>query len=291
MSVFGIFIKPAVPLVGSFILAGLVLIFTMALAAGGASANSGSGLNVQPLGSGGLTATDLANSLVGTGVSVSNAIYTGSLGAAGVFTGGTGIIGFGEGVILSTGVISNVLGPNVIDDITGFNGTPGDADLDALLTGLTTNDAAVLEFDITPDESGLIFNFVFASEEYNEWVNSEFNDVFAFYINGNNCALVSGQPVSINTINNGNPYGTIPNSNPQLYINNDVASGAPLNTEMDGLTKVLSCLSFVNPGVPNHVKLAIADTSDYQFDSNVFLQTSSFISELPPRSYMPIVIK
>ncbi|MDX1435883.1 MAG: choice-of-anchor L domain-containing protein [Anaerolineales bacterium] len=247
-------------------------------------------MSVVPLSGGSLTATDLANSLVGPGVSVSNAVYTGSLDAAGVFTGGTGIIGFEQGVILSTGIVSNVVGPNVDDGISWGNGTPGDADLDTLVT-FPTNDAAVLEFDITPIESGLIFNFVFASDEYNEFVNDIFNDVFAFYINGNNCALVSGSPVSVNTINNGNPFGTNP-TNPQLYINNDLDDGGGMiNTEMDGLTKVLSCLSFVNPGVPNHVKLAIADTSDSIWDSNVFLETGSFISELPPRSYLPIVIK
>jgi hypothetical protein len=246
---------------------------------------------VQPLGTGGLTASDLANLLVGSGVTVTNVVYTGSFEAAGTFSGGSGIIGFEEGVILSSGVISNVVGPNVEDDITAINFTPGDPDLTAL-SGFPTNDAAVLEFDVIPDEAGLFFNFVFASDEYNEYVYTTFNDVFAFYVNGVNCAVIGGDPVSINTINNGNPYGSLPNSNPQLYLNNDLDDGGGLlDTEMDGLTKVLTCNSLVNPGVPNHVKLAIADASDFAYDSNVFLKTGSFTSQLPPWAYLPVVIK
>jgi hypothetical protein len=263
----------------------------LALTAGGGAQASPEALVVQTLNSGGLTATDLANLLVGAGVTVTNVTYTGSPDAAGTFSGGTGIIGFEEGVILSSGVITNVIGPNVFDNISAINFTPGDSDLTAL-SGFPTNDAAVLEFDIVPDEAGLFFNFVFASDEYNEFVNTTFNDVFAFYVNGVNCAVIGGDPVSVNTINNGNPYGSPPNSNPQLYLNNDLQDGGgSIDTEMDGLTKVLTCNSIVNPGVSNHVKLAIADASDYSWDSNVFLKTGSFISQLPPRSYLPIIVK
>ena len=95
-------------------------------------------------------------------------------------------IGFDSGVILSSGCVANVVGPNSIDDVTCENGTPGDADLDAL-AAFPTFDAAVLELDFVPTSDAVVFQYVFASDEYNEYVNTEFNDVFAFLINGANC--------------------------------------------------------------------------------------------------------
>ena len=241
------------------------------------------GLDTEDL-TGGLDAVALANTLAGAGVSISNVQYTGAEVAAGRFTGGSNIIGFGQGVILSTGSVSNVPGPNTRDDVSQANGTPGDADLDQL-ANFPTQDAAVLEFDFVPNKSELTFRYVFASDEYNEFVNTQFNDVFAFFINGINCATVGGEPVTINTINNGNPFGAGKRSNPQLYRNNDPDDpGATINTEMDGLTVVLTCTAQVNANATNHIKLAIADASDADYDSNVFLQSGSFTTEpgVPP---------
>jgi len=229
-----------------------------------------------------LTPSDLANTLVGPGVTVSNVTYTGANVAGGTFAGGTGIIGFEEGVILSSGNIANVVGPNVEDGITAANGTAGDVDLNLLVFPRTTNDAAVLEFDFQPDADKVFFQYVFSSDEYNEYVNSSFDDVFGFFVNGTNCAVVNSQRVSINTINNGNPFGSDPKSNPELYINNDLDDGGgAINTEMDGLTVVLTCEATVLPNATNHMKLAIADTTDFVLDSNVFIKEGS-LSTTPP---------
>ena len=82
------------------------------------------------------------------------------------------------------------------------------------LSGYPTYDAAVLEFDFMPTANQVVFNYAFASDEYPEWVNTPFNDVFAFYVNGTNYATVrqvAGDPtspfvpVAVNNINNGNP--------------------------------------------------------------------------------------
>jgi hypothetical protein len=230
-----------------------------------------------------LTATDLANTLVGSGVSVSNVTYTGANVAAGTFTGGAAPVGFDTGVILSSGNIANVVGPNVSDSITTVNGTPGDSDLTAL-SGHPTFDAAVLEFDFVPNAGKVFFQYVFASDEYNEYVNSSFNDTFGFFVDGANCATVGDPPlpVAINTINNGNPFGTDPKSHPELYRNNDLTDGGgSIDTEMDGLTTVLTCEASVNPNVTNHMKLAIADASDSNLDSNVFIQAGSLTTVQP----------
>jgi plastocyanin len=217
-------------------------------------------------------------------VTTSNVFYTGAPVAAGTFSGGSGIVGFGSGVILSTGDVGFVVGPNVSDQITQTNFEAGDPDLDSL-SSFSTFDAAVLEFDFVPASGAVAFRFVFASDEYNEWVNAEFNgasfhDVFALYVNGVNCAAVPGSsaPISINTINNGNPFGVPPVSNPGLYRNNDFDDPGPtLDIEMDGLTVVLTCIAPVNSGVTNHIKFAIADVSDYEFDSVVFIEALSLV--------------
>jgi hypothetical protein len=242
---------------------------------------------------GALTPDDLANTLVGTGVSISNVTYTGADVAAGRFVGGTGIIDFEDGVILSSGSVANVVGPNVEDGKTTVNSTPGDADLD-VLSGFTTYDAAVLEFDFVPDADTVFFQYVFASDEYNEFVHSPFNDTFAFFINGWNCALVpeTTTPVSINTINNGDPYGSLPAENPGFYINNDLSDGGGvIDTEMDGLTVTLTCEAPVVDGGSNHVKLAIADASDRILDAVVFIKAGSFSTEDPDVIAVAVDIK
>ena len=60
-----------------------------------------------------------------------------------------------------------------------------------------------------------------------------------------------------------------------LFIDN---TDNHLDTQMDGLTVVLTCLASVNPDVTNHMKLAIADAGDSNLDSAVFLGQNSFVA-------------
>lgn len=238
----------------------------------------------------GLTGADLAQSLAGPGVTVSNVTVTGANRALGEFTGGAGIIGFSHGVVLSSGDIVNIVGPNNSSSQGYANDTSGDALLSAL-AGYPTYDAAILEFDVTPTASQVYFQYVFASDEYNEFVNTDFNDVFAFWVNGTNYATVGDPPVpvSINTINDGNPLGSGLISHPELYVNNDFHWDTPdpmpagaVNTQMDGLTTTLSFSAPVNVGVANHFKLAIADSSDYVYDSVVLIRAQSLGGDTTP---------
>jgi hypothetical protein len=241
----------------------------------------------------GTTAPDLVNSLVGGGVTVSNISYTGAGVAAGAFAGGTGAsLGFDSGIVMGSGLVQSpgspiacgdpkgVEGPNLCPGNTGQNNTAGDADLD-VFSGFQTSDAAVLEFDFVPQEGNVQFQYVFSSDEYNEFANTQFNDTFAFLVNGANCALVpnTNLPVSINTINGGNPGGD-PTPHNQAYYR-DNAGGGVVDTEMDGLTTVLTCQANVNQGQTNHMKLAIADASDDVLDSNVFIKAGSLQSLKP----------
>jgi hypothetical protein len=240
----------------------------------------------------GLTPANLVTALLGPGVTVSNVTFTGANVAAGTFVGGTGIVGFESGIILSSGDISFVPGPNTQDSTTADNALPGDPDLDLLIPGYTTYDACVLEFDFECQGTQVIsFQYVFTSEEYNEWVNTAYNDVFGFFLNGVNIALVpgsNGTPVSIDNVNCDNPYNPPAGSFCNLYVNNRCADLPPgtwpcagvRDTEMDGLTVVLTATGTLQPG-SNHIKLAIADAGDHVLDSNVFIHGQSFVCGQP----------
>lgn len=256
-----------------------------------AAQQSDRALSTQDLNSG-LTPTALVNALLGSGVAVSNVQFVGDPHAAGTFSGGTGIIGFESGIILSSGDIAFVPGPNTQDDATADNALNGDADLDGLIPGYQTFDACVLEFDfVCSGTQTILFQYVFTSEEYNEWVNSSYNDVFGFFLNGQNIALVpggNGLATSINNVNCNNPYNPPTGSFCNLYINNDCDDIPPgtfpcngvRNTQMDGLLVVLTATGTLQPGL-NHIKLAIADAGDHVLDSNVFIHGQSFVCGTP----------
>ncbi|OUS14302.1 hypothetical protein A9Q89_00225 [Gammaproteobacteria bacterium 53_120_T64] len=221
----------------------------------------------------------LVNSLLGANIEVSNISLSSVANSAGMFSGGEEIIGFDSGIILSSGRSSYVVGPNYSDSRTQANYQLGDTDLNSLIPGYTSYDGTVLEFDFTPNNDVISFQYVFSSEEYNEWVNSSFNDVFGFFLDGVNIATLPGSnmSVSINNVNGGNPYGYNV-SNPQYFINNDLSDGGGhINTEMDGMTVVLSVQATVTAGASHHIKLAIADAGDHILDSNVFIKAGSFI--------------
>src|SRR5439155_10656456 len=100
---------------------------------------------------------------------------------------------------------------------------------------------------------------------------------------GTNSALVPGttDPVAVNTINNGNDVGGDPATHhPELFRDN-VNPSPSIDSQMDGLTTVLTCNATVNAGVTNHMKLAIADATDTAFDSAVFIESGSLTSCQP----------
>jgi len=224
------------------------------------------------------TPLQLVNSLLGVGITANNITFTGANVAGGSFIGGLSEdIGIDTGVILSSGNIANAAGPNNSDSAGTNNGTGGDAALNAIVSA-TTFDASILQFDFVPTQSTLSFRYVFASEEYNEFVPAVFNDVFAFFLNGTNIALIPGttSPVSIKTVNTG--------TNSNRFKNNDfgdLGPTTPFGTQFDGFTTVLRARAAVTPGVNNTIRLAIADTADSILDSAVFIQAGSFTSGDP----------
>ncbi len=211
----------------------------------------------------------LANNIAGSGITISNVNYIGAVGASGLFTDGLSSgLGFDTGVLLTTGSAAGAVGPNNVSNYSVNNGMAGDSDLDSL-SGVTTNDATSLSFDFEFDGGSggdIFFNFIFASEEYNEYVGSTYNDVFGLFVNGTNIALLPDTtPVTINNVNN--------TSNAAYF--NDNAAGTH-NIQYDGFTKSLSVsMKGLSAGL-HTMKFAIADGTDFAWDSGIFIQAGSF---------------
>lgn len=230
------------------------------------------------------------NVLIGPGVNVSNVFYSGSASAIGTFDATNASIGIDNGIIMTTGTINpgndGPHGPNDAANAGVDNGQSGYNQLTQLV-GTQTYNAAILEFDFIPLSDTVRFNYVFASEEYPEFVGSQFNDVFAFFITGpgipggvQNMAIIPGttQPVAINNVNSG--------SNPAYYVNNGTGSNAPFNNDpfyvqYDGFTTPMEAVSRVECGETYHLIIAIADVGDGIYDSGIFLEQNSLTSEQP----------
>jgi len=250
-----------------------------------------------------ITPADLVKNIIGCGVQPGDIRYIGDKSAAGVFSGGGGWYGIGidNGIVLCTGKAGNVIGPNK-DNATSDTFTPNrtDSDLEVLasqISGVPTQtfDAAVLEFEFTPSSTFVTFDYVFASEEYNEFANTQFVDVFAFILNGINVALVpnTNLPVSADSINGGNPYNApadptaIPPrlgpQHPSLFRNNALDTRIYYwETEMDGFTRVLTVNAPVMANRRNIMKIAIADSANASVNSAVFIRAGSFSSAKCP---------
>ena len=224
-----------------------------------------------------LTPAELAQLISGEGVQILNPqVDCGTQGYGKYNATGTSL-GISEGLLLTTGTINNAIGPNDVGNATAF--TPPDSVPDGYTlldnyTGRTTWEYCEFEFDIIPQGDTITFDFVFASEEYEEWVGSQYNDVFGFFISGpgivgdpgaggqKNIALLPNTttPVTINDVNQ--------NLNTAYYENN--AGGQFV--QYDGYTKGLYAQAAVQPCETYHLRLVVADCSDKLWDSGVFIE-------------------
>lgn len=193
-------------------------------------------------------------------------------------------LGLERGLLLTTGDINIAPGPNTIVDAGVENVAPGDDDLDYLSQiqgeGSLSGDACIVELDVFAATNELTFEYIFASEEYPEFVNTEFNDIFAFFISGpgivgdpnignqQNIAVLPGTntPVQINSVSH--------LENWQYFRNNELGRSLEYDgmiADFLGVKKSLTARAQVEPCQTYHLKLAIADRRDYDYDSGVFI--------------------
>jgi len=247
------------------------------------------------------TPTQLVNNvLLGFGVTAFNITINGSPLNANTpvsnvtsFTNANPAFPFAAGMLLTTGNGVGAQGPN---NLTGFtNNTPAtpnvgtDPELNAIANGTVTN-GVVLEFDFIPSGDTMSFRYIFGSDEYPEYSPSTFNDAFGLFLwgpgisgpyalagypgGGSNIAVIpGGTPVTINNVGDA--------SNTQYYVFNESASTLTYGNaiQYDGTTVVLNAAASVQCNQTYHIKLAISNVTDQAFDSGVFLEAGSFVSD------------
>ncbi|MBI4647392.1 MAG: choice-of-anchor L domain-containing protein, partial [Bacteroidia bacterium] len=219
-----------------------------------------------------------------------NVSYCGDNTAIGYFTSGS-IVGFENGVIMGSGPVNAISGadegdylaapcttePGIYNDMSSISASNGGS--------TSIYDMNVLEFDFIPSSDTTIFKFVFASEEYDSYECTAYNDVFAFFVSGPgingpysdsaiNVALIPGTaiPITVSTINNDptccngcNTYYTDVVPSEQLWVQGKTT---PLNAVMSGL---IPCETY-------HIKLVVCDAGDGVLNTFVFLEGNSFTS-------------
>ena len=241
-----------------------------------------------------VTLTGIANTLVGSGLSVTGVEFTGENDQIGLFSDYGALFGpsFTEGIILSTGKVIDVVSEkNEVDNTTTVFNEYAVEDIDL---GKDVYDPAKLSFTFVPTFNTLTLDFIFGSEEYNEYVQSKYNDKLELLVNGVNCAKTpDGQIFSINTVNDRANFPPVhgehgESSNPELYINNDPGmdeedgrferSVANYATQMDGFTKLIRCQASVIPNQENTLIIGIVDKGDARLDSWAFFRAQSLFS-------------
>jgi outer membrane protein OmpA-like peptidoglycan-associated protein len=255
----------------------------------------------KPQQAGSYSLQNILQNLVGDGVVLKNfsVSKTWSDEAFGYFEDGKSRLGMKKGLLMTTGGITGLCGKNTKPNMSNYTHRTADPnyravgaqqtvtspDLEKYLgNNAKTFDAVVIEMDIVPTADSLSFNYVFGSEEYDEFVGSTYNDVFAFFISGKgvegqvNLAVVpnTNDPVSVNSINNGGGagYNNRP-SHPTYYVSNIDGN---LGIEYDGMTKLMEIKKAVTPYETYHLKLAIADVGDNAYDSGVLIEGHSIVS-------------
>lgn len=207
------------------------------------------------------------------------------------FEGSQSGLGVNAGLILATGNPVAAVGPNTEGGASAGYGVAFPNPLIGSLSTGANYDLAMLHFTIVPHIDSIGFKYVFGSEEFCEYVNSQFNDVFGFWISGpgftgqQNIALVPSStttPVAINNVNHLlNSAYYINNIPADGYLCGQSASTAPTvsTVQYDGLTTVLTASAHVVPEQTYEIWIGISDISDGIFDSGVFLSVESLCGD------------
>ena len=227
----------------------------------------------------------IENNLVQGCVEVSNIVSNingdiNGISSYGYFEKANSNFPFENGVILSTGNANsagNTTNANDLNDGEQNWGT--DPDLESALGITNTLNATSIEFNFVSISNLVQFNYILASEEYFANYPCEYSDGFAFLIKRSgtsdpyiNVAVIPGTsiPVNTNTIHE-EIVGFCPAENEQYFDGYNLG-----DTNFNGRTTVLTASASILPNVEYHIKLIIADQTDENFDSAVFIQGNSF---------------
>jgi gliding motility-associated-like protein len=241
--------------------------------------------------------------LIGNGVTATNITYTGSEEQIGYLSGAEGLFSVSSGLVLSTDLSIHLADSGTdcvseLDYCVNCQGLGNDPDLLNVANSVppligqnfsvsNVYDLCILEFDFEAGGDSISFNYVFGSDEYLNWVNFPYNDIFAFFLSGPGITGPYASPAGFpdGAIN----IASVPDSEPLLpvtissvnditnsdyYINNPGNNGICI----DGYTQTFTASASVQCGETYHIKLAIADGSDNALESFVVLEEGSFSS-------------
>ncbi len=219
------------------------------------------------------SAIQMAQTIMGDGVTVVSASYTGDGRSSGIYSDGLatspGVTPSDTGVILSTGRaqdFTNSSGQSNQSSNTSTNtsGPNGNPQFNAA-AGTRTYDASYIDIDFIPTGSTMTIQFVFSSEEYPEFQNSVYQDFVGVWVNGAQVDMTIGDgDIDPNNLN--------ANSNENLFFDN---TNDDYNTEMDGFTVTMTLTMNVTPGVVNSIRIGVADVGDSSYDSNLLIAADS----------------
>lgn len=202
----------------------------------------------------------------------------------GAFTGSPSTIGINNGIVLSTGNISNANSLTPPSFLSGA-GTPGYLILEQDINFVTTtHNASVLTFSFTPQQDSLFFSFVYASNEYPTFSCTNFLDPMGIYVSGlnpaggvyqdTNIARVPGTDMLINTTTITNSScGNCP-CNAPFFVNNSGQSQG--NIIFLGYTIPITVGIPVFSGQTYFVTFAIADAGDHGNNAALFFDMDKF---------------
>lgn len=187
---------------------------------------------------------------------------------------------FENGIILSTGQATsagNTLNTSALNE--GSDSWTTDPDLETALGINNTLNATSIEFDFISTSSTISFNYILASEEYFADYPCQYSDGFAFLIRETgssnpyqNIALVpsTSTPVNTNTIHD-EIVGFCPEENGNYFEGYNMG-----DTNFNGRTTVMAASANITPNVQYSIKLIVADQTDRNFDTAVFIEGNSF---------------
>lgn len=205
-------------------------------------------------------------------------------------------LGMDGGIVMTTGHVAVAPGPN--NQSLGSLGVPNiyqDTTMNVYTTSSIYSSAAI-DLDFVSTQDSLVLHYVFASEEYPEYVcSANFYDLFAILLTGpdpvthdtvtHNLSVIPGTAstqnpdgiwVSTSSVNPGvvgSGSGGSSNcylSYSQYYVNNSQA-GNP-GVQYDGFTTKMTARSTIIPGATYHLHITVSNIGDNVGDSGVFFE-------------------
>ena len=270
------------------------------------------------------TANYLINNVFSDGtVTISNVQAFGQPEQYGYFSNGMGAVGIDSGIVLSTweleSVTNSATAPGWTTVPAGWNNTTGlnygfpwmgtstsnnllsvagsvPAALGASFNPTSdVNSACAISFDFIPTQDTMKFKFVFASDEWNSFPCSQYNDVFGFFVagpgvtgtysspagfpNAANVAFVPGTtiPISISSITHPTATGSCGQSYNSQYYQAGNSGGNTLNA----MTTVIEIEFPVQMCQTYNFTMAIANAGDVGLQSAVYMEANSFGGSTP----------